>query len=559
MKIRLFVILSIFISSAIFAQEDTITLKPKKNLNLQKNFQYDIIFKPKINDAAKMEIIAINEKMEIKEPTIKYQGNPVLFATPIGEGEKIPAISLKSSRKEKLGRVYVKTGFGNYNNLLFRAHYNSVRNKDYLFTADVKHHSGLSSIEKSNASEQFVKLSGKRIFRDKSLGADLYFSNSAVSFYGFTPDSVEMDTINKEDIKQNFMDFGLNLNFSNDLTKKDDIIKYWLEAGVNHIQDYYKTQELGVNFMGMIEQKFMDNPMRFKFDYQFLNYGQNDKNTRNILNFRASYIFQKELWQSEIGFNIASEGDTVDNYFHFYPILHAEGQIVPKFLSGFAGITGNLNVNSFRSVSQVNPFIQEGFVLKNTNNKFEIYAGLKGSFNEKFGYMAKYTYHNFENLLLFVNDSNENVNRFVAVYDSSNTILSHIQAEISYTPLNNLSFFLNGNFYSYEMAQENYAWHIPDLDITFTTQYELQDKIIADLDVFYVGKRYAKNWINPNNSIELDPIIDLNLGITYKFSNTYAAFFQFNNILGNKYSLWNNYQLRGFHVMGGLKANLFNN
>jgi hypothetical protein len=55
----------------------------------------------------------------------------------------------------------------------------------------------------------------------------------------------------------------------------------------------------------------------------------------------------------------------------------------------------------------------------------------------------------------------------------------------------------------------------------------------------------------------LNAILDINTGIDYRFSKTFTAFFNFRNLLGTQYQYWNQYPVRGFHVTGGLKLNLF--
>ncbi len=66
---------------------------------------------------------------------------------------------------------------------------------------------------------------------------------------------------------------------------------------------------------------------------------------------------------------------------------------------------------------------------------------------------------------------------------------------------------------------------------------------------FWDGPRYKKL---KGNSGKLDPAIDLNAGIEFKVMPKLNLWLQFNNILNNRYQRWNQYEVLGFNVMGGI-------
>ncbi|MCK7536842.1 MAG: hypothetical protein MZV63_40745 [Marinilabiliales bacterium] len=54
------------------------------------------------------------------------------------------------------------------------------------------------------------------------------------------------------------------------------------------------------------------------------------------------------------------------------------------------------------------------------------------------------------------------------------------------------------------------------------------------------------------NYKELESVIDINLGVEYRYSKSLSGFVQINNLLSENYYTWNFYPTYGFNLMGGL-------
>jgi outer membrane receptor protein involved in Fe transport len=53
-------------------------------------------------------------------------------------------------------------------------------------------------------------------------------------------------------------------------------------------------------------------------------------------------------------------------------------------------------------------------------------------------------------------------------------------------------------------------------------------------------------------AIEIDPMVDLNLGVEYRYSKVLSGFITLNNILGQRYYHWYNYPSYRFNMMLGI-------
>jgi len=518
---------------------------------------FDVVreYMPKLTDALKLDVIPVNERIEVKKPEITYVSKATLVKVDATKSEKIPPVVLIKTERKPLDRFYVKAGYGNYNNILAEAYYNSIKPKDKSLTAHALYHSGKSGLKYSNAFQAAGDITGRYDFRGKTLSGKVFLDNNRYQYYGFNPSDTNIwDTLKPENHRQNYLLTGFNASFANELDKSSKF-KYQVDAGLYHFLDAQKVGELGINIHAKLEQYFNNSPIRFEAGFHHFIINSDPTLHRNVFDIKASYLLNLEKFKAEIGFNAPTETDSIETKAHFYPNLKIEGQLIESYLYGFAGMTGGLMINNYRSIAYENPYIVSNFELRNSNNKMELYAGFKGNIVEKIGYKVNYSFHILENLLLFVNDNTEQ-EKFQVIYDSSNTILHNIHGEMLFNILPDLSLFAGTNYFLYDQnPPEPYPWHLPIFDLTVSAKYSIQNKILLTLDYFMIGKRYARDVLDPATPIEMKPIHDLNLGATYKFNDKFAAFFNFNNILNSKYSYWNHYELRGFHFMAGLKGN----
>lgn len=522
------------------------------------NYNYNtnlyVKYQPKVTDALKMSINPINEKLRTTSPEIKYTIRTKLHPTQ-RTMSKIPAISIKSPRPEKLSHLYVKAGAGNYANVLAEVDYNNTNVRDHIFAIQARHESGKASLLNSNQTIDNLNIYSKKMFRKSTLDSRVYLKNQGVHFYGYDQDSLSFA---KDSIKQNYFNSGFLVSFDNKTDNKARF-KYALKGGFDYLTDIDKQHETGVTLNGSLHQLFRENPILFAARYNFYNVGMlNQSYNRNILDIVAKFDYLRDNLRLRAGFDINTENDSNNTKFHFYPDINFEADLLNNNLTFFAGFSGNLEPHTYKSIMETNPYLQTNINLKNTNNKFILLGGLKGSIARKFSYLFKFSYSNTENLLLFENDSSD-TKRFITVYDSGNAAIMRLRAEIHTRPRNSMDFFVRAAYNNYDLATQFYAWHLPTTELTFGGKYNLDEKMFFTLDLFVLGERKARVYDDNGNPdvLTLPSIFDVNAGISYKFSDQFSVFFNFNNILANKYSYWNQYELRGFHFLGGIKANLF--
>jgi outer membrane receptor protein involved in Fe transport len=94
-----------------------------------------------------------------------------------------------------------------------------------------------------------------------------------------------------------------------------------------------------------------------------------------------------------------------------------------------------------------------------------------------------------------------------------------------------------------------YAWGKPKFDMALNVKYDLQKKIVAHLDLFYVGQRYAH--FEEYSSFVLPAYFDANIGLEYRYTKRLSAFLNCNNIASKNYQVWAYYPVQRFNAMLG--------
>ena len=91
--------------------------------------------------------------------------------------------------------------------------------------------------------------------------------------------------------------------------------------------------------------------------------------------------------------------------------------------------------------------------------------------------------------------------------------------------------------------------------------YDLSDKILVRLDVFVLGKQYAKIYtttattegiITTPEAKELGGLVDVNVGFEYRYTKKLSAFINFMNIGSVEYEKYQDYATQRFNILGGL-------
>ena len=519
-------------------------------------------YKPKLQDAEKLNIPAVLEPIRVKPFTFEYQVSPKLFELQPYYREGIQPISLGSFNEEPIPRSEVLFGLGNYQNIWAEAYYGSKKPKNKYYSIALKHRSGKAAVDYSNFSKTKLDLFGKKIYKRHILTANLTGNYISAHRYADFTDSIP-DSINFEadSIKNAYMWAGLDLSFGNYKNAKA-AVNYQSNLNAYYLGNNNDINEWATLFDTEINKKFKDgNQADFLIQYDYNAYN-NIIGTlnRSIVRVNAAYKYFKPKIKVRAGFKTASDNvspmlttESSTNDFHIYPDFKIEYEITDKVLTAFGGVDGQLKKNSIVTTALINPFINSIVQLENTNEALRAYAGIRGSYSDELSFELSAQFKTVSNLMLFA--TNDSLNYMLQpVYSGSNSSIVNLHAEIQYQQKERWMMNFTTNYYSYTLVSID-PLNLPTFDAQLDLRYAFQNKMRFMLNVFAFNSRISNNEARTDKTT-LNGAVDLNLGADYILSNKMSVFLNINNILNKKYQIWNRYQVQGLHAIIGVRLNL---
>ncbi len=528
----------------------------QSNDSLIKDNQIDVIknFKPVLSEAIKIPVNPNPETPSFVKPTFTYNipnqtftANPTLYT--------IKPLSLGTMLLPKLKGNYIRAGFGNYFMPMGEIYVNTVRNKDYQAGFFFKHLSGNGDQKYNNFSNNTLYGYANKYTAKGTLGTDWYYHRNVVNLYG-SPNDV---TILPADPKLAYNLIDGKTNFQNHAKDSKDLV-YKIEANYYHFSRENAFKENDFQAKARIAQLNANIPFELNTAFRlnnnnlFLGNGNSLNYQRIFFDLNPQLFMLGPDFYLQGGFNSTISSDSAGSKFHFFPKAEGGYTIVPKKFVVFAGLTGGLNPNTFRTINGINPFATE-LALRNTIHKIEIYGGVKGEISPQTSFYLSSSSTSIENLVTFATMASNAAQ--VVLYDNGNAKRTSLAAGIQHHAGDKFRLGFHTQFHSYATSTLAKAFSLPLLESKLNMGYNIGDKFLVKLDLFYWGERNGA-MISENvdfsrtiTSQKLDPFVDLNFGVDYRYSKNFSAFIQINNIANGRYQRFVNYPVYGINFMGG--------
>lgn len=531
-------------------------------------------YSPSISDAFKVkETPTLDDEDTSKKENIQYN----IFSFPVASTfapAKGKAANVDKSAEEKIFSNYMTLAAGNYGTVnaeLFVTE--NVSNTDY-FGGMLRHNSTQGGIDKVVLDDKMMNTSLDLTYGSRtnamSWNADLGYKHQVYNWYGIYPGLLPDATIEGIDERQTYhtLYVGGRLGLS-DVLKESSVkfSRFWDAFGSAENRFVAKPS---LEF-DVVEQKIKAD---FVLDYISGSFDQNLDKTASIkygftnVGFQPSIKINKNDLSMNlgVGFFYSAAQEEGESKFFIYPQVTASYKVVGDLMIFYAGAEGTLQQNSYSDFVQENFFVSPTLIVAPTDQKYDIYAGLKGKLASSVSYNIRGSYKNEEEKAMFKSNlyshSNPNTdgytygNSFEVVYDKVKTLsfFGELKADFS----KNVSFGINGTFSSYSTDAEAEAWNLPAIKLATTLDVNITPKWYAGASLFFVGERkdiFRQATITlpfpPDEEITLDSYFDLNAHVGYKFSERMSFFLKGNNLANQNYERWLNYPVQGIQVMGG--------
>ena len=399
--------------------------------------------------------------------------------------------------------------------------------------------------------------------------ADLGYQNQVYNWYGIHPTIFDDATIASIDEQQTYHTLYLGGRLGLDNILKESSLRF------TRFWDAFGSAENRFVAKPSLEFDLIEQKIRTDFVLDFIN-GSFDQTYSGGNSFKYGFTnigFQPSIKINKgdlsmnvgVGFFYSAAQEGGESKFFIYPQVTGAFKLVGDLMVFYAGLEGTLQQNSYHDFVQQNFFVSPTLGVAPTDQKYDVYAGLKGKLANSVSYNIRGSYKNEEGKALFksngFDDSNGNTdgftfgNSFNVVYDKMKTIsfFGELKADFS----KNISFGINGTFSSFSTDAEKEAWNLPAIQLATTLDVSITPKWYAGTSLFFVGERKDQFITSslvtpfPIENITLKSYFDLNAHVVFKYSERLTFYLRGNNLANQDYQRWLSYPVQGLQVLGG--------
>jgi hypothetical protein len=463
-------------------------------------------------------------------------------------------------------------------------YYTSDRSRNMVYGAHLKHLSSFGDIKDRSkviyAPAQYDRSSANAYFglneRNYQLKVDVNYSNNGFHYYGIPDSSISADSIAQRfQLMKGAAEYvwlrgdsaKLNLsfqaNYQHFLTLPTDTTKIWRSKEDNfafktrgwyNYKNEHFYADLGLRYNGY-KRGILDSVYTIGDTGFVVN--------NNIIDFKPGVWTQalSDRLKVELGVTITADISQFGTDFFVYPNAEFKYAMFNNIFIPYIGLRGGLKQNTLQGLAQANPFIRTNVALRNEHNPYDIYAGFKGSLSKTLSFNVGVHFMHIENKAFFVTDTLPAFDNYLTViYDTLNQ--TTFEGSMSYQAAEKLKIDVLGRYNIYQLYHNAFAWNLPVLQFTARGAYNLYDKFYAQIDAnIEMGRKALVRAGAPNAQLEgtqsyvdLGTIVDVNLGLEYRYTPRVSLFLQANNLAAQRYNRWYSYPVQPFQVMGGITA-----
>lgn len=535
-----------------------------------------------VQKAMKISSLPEAYKINVDMGTLSYQMVPRRPIILIGVDSIQPAKVKVREPLEKLYKGFVKAGFGTFVTPYVEGLYTSGRDRDLSYGVHLRHMSANDGINRPVAFSGFnqSQLDGwvKKVYRSHSIQGKVDYQRNGVYYYGFDPQDLD---VSKKDIRQTFNVFDLNLDWKS-YYRDSSRVNHDIDLDTYFLTDNYESQEFGLKVGADLHAIRGEHFFKLQTSFDFVNtqfsevtpfdfmedttgvFVAGGKQGSGILELAPQILLAKDNLRALVGLSIFGQF-TSQAKFNVFPKLEFSYSLFNDIFIPYAGMTGEVNRNSYRNITNSNPFILSSMSLSQDNIAqevaYDLYGGFRGTLSEKMSFNARVGLSQMNDTPLFVNDTIVSVeNRFQVIHDDIR--IFSLLGELTYMHSEKWSANLRAEFFGYDTNDEAEAWQMPAFRIDLSGKYNLFDKIEIGAELAWIGKRYAKSYLPVDGidisdegyyKVEMDGYVDLTLSVAYNYTKRLSVFVQANNLTASKYDIYYRFPAQRVFVLGGVK------
>jgi hypothetical protein len=542
--------ITLFIFSGCFL--GTATMVHAQEPNKGKTIDVTSTFKPVLREASKINFNATEPAVDTTKPRLNYNiPAQNLFFTYQPAGVHPVALRADSLNAWQYSN-YIKAGIGNVHQPYVKAGFSFGDGKRTFFNIFANHYTSKGELDFQKNSQTSVGAAATyKTSKNLEWNGSLGFRSDDYYLYGYKPDTLKFS---KDNLKQRFQTIEAKIDFRN-LSPTEFGLNYHPSIRVSGFSDNHdpKGSETNTVVSLPLEKTFGE---KFSFEIGATADLTSYKNGNN----GNKKSIQNNLYQ--IGTAVSVKTDNLflhagilpswdQKKFHMLPNIMADITTNDKQFTLQLGWVGSYNKGSYQRFASINPWLAAPDSLLNTR-VIDLYGGLKGSLGDHFTYSAKLGIVTYHNMPLFVNDYVKDTTgkKFGILYEPKMNDLQ-LHSEIGYTIGEQFSATAGvtlNNYYNLDREKDAYGLIPVELNAAIRWQLLKDLWFYSELWTWTKPHVLAKN----GDSFRGDRAFDLNAGAEFRITKNFNLWVQTNNLLNNRYQRWNQYEVFGFSILGGI-------
>lgn len=476
---------------------------------------------------------------EVPERALHYNYNAI----------NIKPLALKPIIEPKSFQNYAALAFGNKRTVYADLGLTYHEDGQYDVHLHAHHFSQKGgAIDNRQSSVTDVRIGGKYFLSQYIINGGMDFNRTGFTYYGYNHD--DYPTFVKDDLLQAYNTLSLNASLD-----KFNVH----ERGIG-FQPAIKAYFMGIKTGGMENGFSWDAPLTYQLeDGLELGFGIDGMLTGTRINnstFGNSYIgfnpklsYTTDKLYATLGVSpVATKG----NGWSWLPKINFRYALgTPTRAAVSAGWDGEVLMYTYKNLSDKNPFVFN----PNMDNAIHrrIYGGLELALISNFKIEIKATYHTFSKYASFYNDYAVHTagNKFNVNY-VNDASLFELYAGAHILLANKFDLGANFTFNTFSETMMENILQEPRFNMNAYMKVKPVQALTVGANLQMLS---GINYRNIHNDINTIPVA-FNLGLSgqYDFLKRYSVFINLDNLLDSKYQRWNQYQVYGFNIFGGLKV-----
>jgi hypothetical protein len=479
--------------------------------------------------------------------------------------------------QQKLYKGFVKAGFGIYTTPLFELYYDQARNRKNAYGLHYRHMSsngGISDVGPSDYSNNNIDGYYSAYLPHHEVGGRFMYDRRRVSYYGFElTDSLnnlqQLQDPADDVLKQVYNDIGFAMRLKS-LYKDSTKLAHDVGIEVHTYGNLTGSRETNLKLttdlgMEMGTETYGGRVLIDNNAYRAV-FGDGIEDTRingTLLGLEPFVSTKGDKYTVRVGAGMFLDAQNRTT-FHFFPQAYLDYSLFDDILVPYVGVDGHRIRNSFRSLTQQNPWLGGAPNIANSSLMYDLYGGLRGSFSSDIGFDVRISNSRMKARPLFIStpvlvDSVTYGSRFGVVYDRVDQL--DLSGELIYSHDEHLDITGRIDVFTYTTDLQAEAWNLPPYQLSLGARYDFRDKILLKLELQFLGPRKAGYLSVPAGqetlaeaypmTKDLDGYLDMHLGLEYRYTKRLSVFLDASNLSASKYERWYGYPVQRALVLGG--------